>query len=90
MAEVTLHVGLGTFAGLSVDDTDDHVMHREWGAIPAETEMALKACRQRGGRIIAIGTTALRTLEGFGGQAQSGKLICSSPQDLNFRLLTCC
>ena len=74
MAEVTLHVGLGTFAGISVEDTDDHVMHVEWGALPPETEVAIQACKARGGRVIAIGTTALRTLEAFQGQAQDGDI----------------
>ena len=74
MAEVTLHVGLGTFAGISVEDTDDHVMHVEWGELPPETADAIAACKARGGRIVAIGTTALRTLEAFQGQAQAGDI----------------
>lgn len=74
VAEVTLHVGLGTFAGIKVDDTDDHVMHVEWGQLGAKTQAAIAACRVRGGRVIAIGTTALRTLEAFGGKAGQGDI----------------
>ena len=50
LAEITLHVGLGTFAGVKVTDTDDHVMHHEWGNLPAQTAIALDQCRARGGR----------------------------------------
>ena len=60
---VTLHVGAGTFLPVKVDDTADHKMHAEWGEISAETAAALNAVRARGGRIVAVGTTALRLLE---------------------------
>ncbi len=60
---VTLHVGAGTFLPVKVDDTADHKMHTEWGEISVETAAALNAVRARGGRIVAIGTTALRLLE---------------------------
>lgn len=60
---VTLHVGAGTFLPVKADDTDDHVMHAEWGEISEETAAALNAVRARGGRIVAVGTTALRLLE---------------------------
>ncbi|XHB99271.1 tRNA preQ1(34) S-adenosylmethionine ribosyltransferase-isomerase QueA [Nitratireductor sp. ac15] len=60
---VTLHVGAGTFLPVKVDDTDDHKMHSEWGEVDAETAEALKAVRQRGGRIVSVGTTSLRLLE---------------------------
>ncbi len=60
---VTLHVGAGTFLPVKVDDTADHIMHSEWGEVPAETAAALTAVRARGGRIVAAGTTALRILE---------------------------
>lgn len=61
--KVTLHVGAGTFLPVKVDDTDQHVMHSEWGRVDAETAKALNAARARGGRIICIGTTSLRVLE---------------------------
>jgi len=59
-AEVTLHVGLDTFRPVTHETTDDHVMHGETCAVPAETAAAVAACR---GRIIAVGTTSARTLE---------------------------
>jgi S-adenosylmethionine:tRNA ribosyltransferase-isomerase len=60
---VTLHVGAGTFLPVKSDDTRDHVMHAEWGEVSVETAAALNEVRRRGGRIVAIGTTALRILE---------------------------
>jgi S-adenosylmethionine:tRNA ribosyltransferase-isomerase len=60
---VTLHVGAGTFLPVKVDDTRDHVMHSEWCEVSAETAAALNAVKARGGRIVAVGTTALRVLE---------------------------
>lgn len=60
---LTLHVGAGTFLPVKADDTDDHVMHAEWGRIDAETAARLNAVRAAGGRIIAAGTTSLRLLE---------------------------
>ncbi|MEX1147221.1 MAG: S-adenosylmethionine:tRNA ribosyltransferase-isomerase, partial [Sphingomonadales bacterium] len=60
---VTLHVGAGTFLPVKVDDTTAHRMHSEWGEITAETAEALNAARAAGGRIVAVGTTALRLLE---------------------------
>jgi S-adenosylmethionine:tRNA ribosyltransferase-isomerase len=60
---VTLHVGAGTFLPVNVDDTQDHVMHAEWGEIDAGAAARLAATRAGGGRIIAVGTTSLRLLE---------------------------
>ncbi len=60
---VTLHVGAGTFLPVKVDDTSQHEMHAEWGSLGAETAAALNEARARGGRIVAVGTTALRCLE---------------------------
>ena len=60
---LTLHVGAGTFLPVKVDDTSEHKMHAEWGAISAETAAALNAARANGGRIVAVGTTSLRLLE---------------------------
>ena len=62
-ASVTLHVGAGTFQPVRVDDTDAHTMHAEWGEVPAATAQAVAEARARGGRVISIGTTALRLLE---------------------------
>lgn len=60
---VTLHVGAGTFLPVKVDDTRDHVMHAETGFLDAETATAINATRQRGGRVVAVGTTSLRLIE---------------------------
>ena len=60
---VTLHVGAGTFLPVKAEDTRDHKMHAEWGEVSVETVARLKAARQRGGRIVAVGTTSLRLLE---------------------------
>lgn len=60
---VTLHVGAGTFLPVKADDTRDHNMHAEWGEISAETAAALNSVRANGGRVVAVGTTALRVLE---------------------------
>jgi S-adenosylmethionine:tRNA ribosyltransferase-isomerase len=60
---VTLHVGAGTFLPVKADDTDDHAMHAEWGRIDAATAAALNDVHERGGKIVAAGTTSLRILE---------------------------
>jgi len=60
---VTLHVGAGTFLPVKVEDTNDHVMHSEWGTIAPDAAERLNAARDRGGRIVAAGTTSLRLIE---------------------------
>lgn len=60
---LTLHVGAGTFLPVKVEDTKDHRMHSEWGEIAPETAAAIEAARAAGGRLVAVGTTALRLLE---------------------------
>jgi S-adenosylmethionine:tRNA ribosyltransferase-isomerase len=60
---LTLHVGAGTFLPVKSDDTAGHRMHAEWGELSADTAAALNRVRASGGRIIAVGTTALRLLE---------------------------
>jgi S-adenosylmethionine:tRNA ribosyltransferase-isomerase len=60
---VTLHVGAGTFLPVKADDTSDHAMHADWGEISETTAEALNGVRARGGRIVAVGSTALRLLE---------------------------
>jgi len=61
--KVTLHVGAGTFLPVKADDTAAHRMHSEWGEIDEATASALNAARASGGRIVPVGTTALRLLE---------------------------
>ena len=65
---VTLHVGAGTFLPVKAEDTRDHAMHAEWGAIDAATAEALNAARARGGRIVCVGTTSVRILESAAGE----------------------
>jgi len=61
--KVTLHVGPGTFLPVHADETDAHKMHAEFGVVSEETVGALNAARRNGGRIVAVGSTALRLLE---------------------------
>ena len=63
VAAVTLHVGLGTFRPVHAEEIAGHTMHAEYGVLPAETAAALVATRERGGRVVAVGTTAVRVLE---------------------------
>ena len=60
---VTLHVGPGTFLPMKADDTKDHVMHSEWGVVTIDTADALNEVREKGGRIVCVGTTSLRLIE---------------------------
>jgi S-adenosylmethionine:tRNA ribosyltransferase-isomerase len=62
-ARLTLHVGAGTFQPLRVDDVREHRMHAERVEVPAATCEAVAACRRRGGRVVAVGTTVVRSLE---------------------------
>ncbi|WP_414690113.1 tRNA preQ1(34) S-adenosylmethionine ribosyltransferase-isomerase QueA [Nostoc sp.] len=70
-AFITLHVGVGTFRPVEVEDVTTHQMHEEWIEVPAATVEQIRATKAAGGRIIAVGTTAVRALEGA---AQSGNL----------------
>ena len=63
LAPLTLHVGLGTFRPVSVDDVDSHKMHSEYYELPESSAQILRDTRKNGGRIIAVGTTSTRTLE---------------------------
>jgi S-adenosylmethionine:tRNA ribosyltransferase-isomerase len=62
-AFVTLHVGAGTFQPVRVDKLEDHHMHKEWLEVSQAVVDAVAACKQRGGRVIAVGTTSVRSLE---------------------------
>jgi S-adenosylmethionine:tRNA ribosyltransferase-isomerase len=61
--KVTLHVGPGTFLPVKAEDTEGHVMHAEHAVVTTETADCINAVRKNGGRIVAVGSTALRTLE---------------------------
>jgi S-adenosylmethionine:tRNA ribosyltransferase-isomerase len=64
-AHVTLHVGAGTFQPVKTENLAEHQMHSEWYEVPAATQRAMADCRARGGRIVAVGTTTVRTLESW-------------------------
>jgi S-adenosylmethionine:tRNA ribosyltransferase-isomerase len=70
---VTLHVGAGTFLPVKVDDVRDHKMHAEWGEVTTQAAAEMNATKAAGGRIIPVGTTALRLIESAAknGQMQS-------------------
>ncbi|OOZ39530.1 tRNA preQ1(34) S-adenosylmethionine ribosyltransferase-isomerase QueA [Solemya elarraichensis gill symbiont] len=70
-ARVTLHVGAGTFQPVRVDDLADHVMHSEWLEVAESTCEQVRACKEAGGRVVAVGTTSVRALESA---AASGQL----------------
>jgi S-adenosylmethionine:tRNA ribosyltransferase-isomerase len=64
-AHVTLHVGAGTFQPCKTENIADHTMHSEWYQVPESTAQAIAAARQRGARVVAVGTTTVRTLESW-------------------------
>ncbi len=68
-ASVTLHVGAGTFSPVKTENIAEHRMHSEWYSIPSATLQAIADCQARGGRVVAVGTTSVRTLESW---ARSG------------------
>jgi S-adenosylmethionine:tRNA ribosyltransferase-isomerase len=63
LAKVTLHVGAGTFQPVREDDLDKHVMHSEWLEVDARVCEQVRAASKRGGRVVAVGTTTVRSLE---------------------------
>ncbi len=63
VAWITLHVGAGTFAPVTTEDLAAHTMHPEWYQVPGPTAASIAACRARGGRVLAVGTTTVRALE---------------------------
>ncbi|KAB2834107.1 MAG: S-adenosylmethionine:tRNA ribosyltransferase-isomerase, partial [Candidatus Dadabacteria bacterium] len=78
---VTLHVGIGTFLPVKTESVEEHDMHAEWREIPPGTADAVNGARSRGGRVIAVGTTVLRTLESSVNEA--GEVVpCSGETDL--------
>jgi S-adenosylmethionine:tRNA ribosyltransferase-isomerase len=63
LARLTLHVGLGTFQPVRVERVQEHRIHDEWFELPEEAAAAVEGARERGGRVVAVGTTVVRTLE---------------------------
>jgi len=80
-ASVTLHVGAGTFQPVKTEDLAGHKMHSEWYELPAPTQQAIAQTRERGGRVVAVGTTTVRTLESWAltGQASGDTSIFITP-----------
>ncbi len=72
-AALTLRIGLDTFQPVRTEDLDAHAMHSEQYRIPRPTRAAIEACRQRGGRVVAVGTTAARALEAAADRRSSGE-----------------
>ncbi|HEX5389680.1 MAG TPA: tRNA preQ1(34) S-adenosylmethionine ribosyltransferase-isomerase QueA [Burkholderiaceae bacterium] len=80
-AEVTLHVGAGTFQPVKTENIAEHTMHAEWYRVPPDTQQAIADCRARGGRVLGVGTTTVRTLESWAafGQAEGDTQIFITP-----------
>jgi S-adenosylmethionine:tRNA ribosyltransferase-isomerase len=74
-AAVTLHVGLGTFRPIKAESVDEHNMHAEWGELLPATAEAINRTKSQSGRIIAVGTTAVRTLETAAQHAPEGQAV---------------
>jgi len=70
-AEVTLHVGAGTFQPVRHENLSEHIMHKEWGEITPETVATINAAKAKGGRVVCVGTTSMRIIETA---SQSGEL----------------
>ncbi len=73
--QVTLHVGLDTFAPVTEENPAEHLIHTEWCQAPVETVQAVRKARALGGRVVAVGTTSVRTLESAAKPAPAGELI---------------
>ena len=89
-ASVTLHVGAGTFQPVKTDIIAEHRMHSERYDVPPATQQAIAETRARGGRIVAVGTTTVRTLESWAltGQARGDTSIFITP-GFEFRVIDC-
>ena len=87
---ITLHVGAGTFTPVREENLSLHKMHSEWYSIPEETLQAIEKTRHAGGRIVAVGTTSLRTLESFAiSQQQSGETNLFITPGFPFKMVDC-
>ncbi len=83
-ARVTLHVGLDTFAPVNEEDPRQHTIHSEWCELNEQTAAMINAARAKGGRIIAVGTTSVRTLETAAMNTAAGQVV--APYSGNTRL----
>ncbi len=87
IARVTLHVGIGTFKPVSAERVEDHQMDRERYEVGEETAEAIRRTRESGGRIVAVGTTVVRTLESSAGMAGSGATELFITPGFRFRVV---
>lgn len=74
LAKIDLHVGLDTFAPVTEEDPETHQIHKEWCSISMETARVINQTKHNGGRVIAVGTTSVRTLESAAAHSQNGLL----------------
>ncbi len=74
-AEVTLHVGLDTFAPVTETDPEEHVIHKEWCELTCEVAERINLTREQGGRVVAVGTTTVRTLESSADPSRKGYVL---------------
>lgn len=74
-SEVLLHVGLDTFAPVNEENVEEHQIHREWCQVGEETVQRIRETKHRGGRVIAVGTTSVRTLESSARSVPKGEII---------------
>ncbi len=86
-ATVTLHVGLDTFAPVKEDDPREHKIHTEWCEVSAPTAAAINRTRAAGGRIVAVGTTSVRTLETAARRARPGEVVSPWAGDTDLFIL---
>jgi S-adenosylmethionine:tRNA ribosyltransferase-isomerase len=82
LAHVTLHVGLGTFRPVETEDLTDLTLHSEWVEVRPQVVEAVSACRARGGRVIAVGTTSVRALEAAAAAGGGSLQPLKGPVDL--------
>jgi S-adenosylmethionine:tRNA ribosyltransferase-isomerase len=86
-AKLTLHVGLDTFAPVTEKDPREHQIHTEWCELDSETAERINTVKAQGGRIIAVGTTSVRTLETAAREAETGKAVKSYSGSTNLFIL---
>ncbi|MEO0047732.1 MAG: hypothetical protein RLZZ410_691 [Pseudomonadota bacterium] len=87
---LTLHVGAGTFSPVRTEDLSQHQMHSEWFSVPQETQERIKATKNSGGRVIAVGTTSLRALESAAAlQLQEGETKLFITPGYEFKVVDC-
>jgi len=80
-AEVTLHVGAGTFQPVRTENLAEHQMHSEWFEVPQATVDAIRETKARGGRVVSVGTTTLRALESAAAGAPAGQVLQAGSRD---------